>query len=106
MTTVKPGLYKHFKGDLYVVVAVVLNVEGETDREMVLYEKLGPASAVKQMFVRSVENFVEMVKRPEYEGQRFSPAREPEYELEPRFSHVGSTEVIGLGSHPGAVLLR
>jgi hypothetical protein len=90
MTTVKPGLYKHFKGDLYVVVAVVLNVEGETDREMVLYEKLGPTSAVRQMFVRSVGNFVETVKRPEYEG--------------PRFNHVGSTDVIELEAQPGADL--
>jgi len=80
--TVKPGLYKHFKGNLYVVKAIVLNVEGETAVDTVLYEKLGPAYDSSQLFVRSVENFVEIVKRPEYEG--------------PRFVHVGSTEVIAL----------
>jgi len=73
--TVSRGLYRHFKGKLYFVHEVVLDVEGEGPPiERVLYEALygGPRSR----FVRSVANFAEIVSKPEYayEGPRFYPA--------------------------------
>lgn len=68
------GLYRHFKGNLYFVHGEVLNVEGGEGEEVpcVLYEAVRRIEdAPGRMFVRSIRNFTEIVKRPEYEGPRF-----------------------------------
>jgi hypothetical protein len=70
---VERGIYRHFKGNIYFVFGEVLGVEGEETKRLVLYEALYGKPG--RMFVRSVENFVEPLDKPEYnyKGPRFAP---------------------------------
>lgn len=68
MTTIKPGLYRHFKGDIYEVIGVAKH--SETKEEMVVYSHDG------QTWVRPAkmwENIVEFgglkIKRFTYIGE-------------------------------------
>lgn len=61
MTLVRPGLYRHQKGGLYVVVGAVTNATNiSEDVTMVQYWslKLGP----QKMFVRELGEFFEPVR--------------------------------------------
>ncbi len=62
----KPGLYRHFKGNFYVVVAVVKH--SETEEELVLYR---PRDG-EQLWVRPLAMWNEMVQRADYSGPRFT----------------------------------
>jgi len=71
-TEVKRGVYRHFKGKLYFVHEVVLNVENDEPAPTVLYEALYGKPG--RLFVRSLANFTEIVEKPEFNylrGPRF-----------------------------------
>jgi hypothetical protein len=56
MTTIRPGRYRHYKGNYYEVIDVARH--SETEEEMVVYRKLyGDGS----LWVRPLEMFVENV---------------------------------------------
>lgn len=67
----KPGIYRHFKGDEYRVISPAR--DSETVEEVVVYQSLkGP----EKVWVRPLAMFVETVSRDGYEGPRFSWLRE------------------------------
>jgi hypothetical protein len=72
MELLKPGIYKHFKGKSYEVIALARH--SETQEEMVVYkalydhEKYGKDS----IWVRPLKMFLEHVERDGYSGPRFS----------------------------------
>jgi len=70
---IKPGIYRHFKGNLYEVIGEATH--SETDEVMVVYRKLYPPYT---MNVRPVEMFTETVDKPEYNhlGPRFTLEQE------------------------------
>lgn len=60
--TVQPGTYKHYKGDLYLVIGTARHTEtGET---LVAYKALYPLSDLPQdtIFVRPIKMFFEEVE--------------------------------------------
>jgi hypothetical protein len=59
---VKPGLWRHFKGALYVVEGTALNVSQGPDEglTMVLYWSLSDGPSKK--FVRDLEEFIEPIR--------------------------------------------
>lgn len=62
MSSVLPGLYRHFKGRLYVVEGRALDVTGSrSPTEMVLYHNRTSG----ERFVRTYEDFVAVVKWPD-----------------------------------------
>ena len=65
---VKKGVYKHFKGNYYVVLGEVIH--SETREEHVLY---GPLYGEWKLFVRPKKMFCDEVDRSElnYKGPRF-----------------------------------
>lgn len=63
--TMKSGLYRHFKGNLYRAKSVVLH--SETQEELVLYKSL----VYKTWWVRPVGMFEEEINKPDYVGKRF-----------------------------------
>jgi hypothetical protein len=67
-TSLKPGLYRHFKGGEYEVIGVARDSEDHT-RELVVYKSLKTGS----LWVRPIEMFLEEVDKPEfgYQGPRF-----------------------------------
>lgn len=67
--TVTRGLYTHFKGGRYRVHGIGLQVDGEQEVEVVIYEDV--AGKPGRFFVRSVANFTEHVVRDGYDGPRF-----------------------------------
>ena len=55
------GIYKHFKGDYYIVEDIAL--DSETDRQMVVYRALYENS---QLYVRDLEMFISEVDKVKY----------------------------------------
>jgi hypothetical protein len=71
-TNIEPGIYKHFKGEEFEVLAMVSH--SETLEPMVLYKHL---EGVPGLWVRPATMWSEEVDRPElgYKGPRFTFAR-------------------------------
>ena len=67
----KPGIYKHYKGKLYRLIAV--GRHSETLEEMVLYQELYGDQAY---WVRSARMWDEMVESGGYTVKRFEWVRE------------------------------
>ena len=67
----KPGLYRHFKGNLYRLLFVAKH--SETLEPMVVYQALYGEGGV---WVRPASMWSEQVERDEYRGPRFSPVEE------------------------------
>ena len=66
MQEIQPGLWKHFKGNLYRVMYVALH--SETGEEMVVYQAL---YGQRGMWVRPASLWLEHVERDGYSGPRF-----------------------------------
>ena len=62
----KPGRYRHFKGNDYEVIGVARH--SETMEAMVVYRPLG---GIGGLWVRPLSMFVEHVERDDYSGPRF-----------------------------------
>ena len=69
---VKPGIYKHFKGNEYAVLGVAKH--SETVADMVVYRAL---YGTGELWVRPITMFDEHVEKPElgYSGPRFAFVR-------------------------------
>lgn len=63
---IKPGKYRHFKGNLYEVIGVARH--SETQEEMVVYRALYGEYG---LWVRPAAMWTETVDREGYHGQRF-----------------------------------
>lgn len=63
---IKPGKYRHFKGNLYEVIGVARH--SETQEEMVVYRALYGEHG---LWVRPVAMWTEAVDRDGYHGPRF-----------------------------------
>ncbi len=61
MDIIKNRVYKHFKGDYYLVLDIVIN--SETNEEMVLYQALYDDG---KKYVRPKEMFLSMVDHVKY----------------------------------------
>ena len=70
--TLKPGIYKHFKGGEYAVLGVAKH--SETVEEMALYRAL---YGTGELWVRPITMFEDHVDKPEhgYSGPRFTFVR-------------------------------
>ena len=55
------GIYKHFKGDLYLVVDIA--IDSETERQMVVYRALYGDNL---LYVRDLEMFLSEVDKVKY----------------------------------------
>ena len=64
--SIKPGIYKHYKGNLYRVHKVVKNSEDWNGSGMVLYEAIHDTPPEEKFIVRPAHMFTEMV---EWEGK-------------------------------------
>jgi hypothetical protein len=73
MNEIRPGRYRHFKGNEYEVIGIVRH--SESQQEMVLYRAL---YGERNLWVRPLEMFGELIER---DGERM-----------PRFEYIG-TEV-------------
>ncbi len=62
----KPGIYRHFKGDLYEALFIGRHSEAR-DQEFVVYRSLDKA----YIWIRPLKMFLEEVKRDDYKGPRF-----------------------------------
>jgi hypothetical protein len=60
----KLGKYKHFKGNIYEVIAI--GKHSETSEELVIYK-----SSEDDVWVRPKVMFLEIVERENYKGPRF-----------------------------------
>ncbi len=58
----KPGIYKHFKGDLVKVIGVAKH--SETLEDVVMYDHLG-TNSLSNLWVRPLSMFLEEVTNPE-----------------------------------------
>lgn len=67
MQEIQPGLWRHFKGNLYRVIGVALH--SETGEEMVVYQAL---YGQKGLWVRPASMWLETVERERYTGPRFT----------------------------------
>ena len=63
----KPGKYRHFKGNLYDLVGIVHH--SETMEEMVVYRALYGEGG---LWVRPASMWLEQVDREDYHGPRFT----------------------------------
>ncbi|MCF7910647.1 DUF1653 domain-containing protein [Candidatus Pacearchaeota archaeon] len=65
---IKLGKYKHFKGNIYEVIAIAENTE--TKEKLVVYYSL---ENPEKIWARPLSMFIEEVDKPEYnyKGQRF-----------------------------------
>ena len=68
MSTIKPGLYRHFKGSEYEVIGTARH--SETLEEMVVYRALYGEGG---LWVRPAAMWSETVERDGYCGPRFIP---------------------------------
>ena len=68
----KPGLYRHFKGNLYRLLYVAKH--SETLEDMVVYQALYGEMGI---WVRPASMWNEHVERDDYSGPRFCPIEEP-----------------------------
>ncbi len=66
MEAIKPGLWRHFKGNLYRVQGMALH--SETGEEMVVYQAL---YGQRGLWVRPAVMWNEQVERDGYKGPRF-----------------------------------
>ncbi len=66
---IQPGIYRHFKGNEYLVIGVAKH--SETLEEMVVYEALYENPAGK-LWVRPLAMFKEEIERDDYKGPRFA----------------------------------
>ena len=66
MTTIRPGRYRHYKGNYYEVIEVARH--SETEEEMVVYRKL---YGDRSLWVRPFGMFLENVVVEGYEVPRF-----------------------------------
>lgn len=71
MSTVRPGRYRHFKGNEYEVIGVARHFE--TLEEMVVYRALYGDGG---LWVRPAAMWTEPVERDGYCGPRFRPVEE------------------------------
>ena len=71
MMELKPGLYRHFKGNLYRLLYVAKH--SETLEEMVVYQALYGEMGI---WVRPAAMWNEHIERDGYCGPRFSPVEE------------------------------
>lgn len=71
MMELKPGLYRHFKGNLYRLLYVAKH--SETLEPMVVYQAL---YGEKGIWVRPAAMWNEHVDRDDYHGPRFIPIEE------------------------------
>ena len=69
MSTVRPGRYRHFKGNEYEVIGVARH--SETLEERVVYRALYGDGG---LWVRPAAMWTEQVERDGYCGPRFRPA--------------------------------
>lgn len=60
--TVRPGLYRHFKGGIYIVYDVATHTE--TDEQLVVYSTC--KTDEHRLFVRPIEMFLSPVDREKY----------------------------------------
>jgi len=77
------GLYRHFKGDFYLVEDIA--IDSETKKEMVLYRGI---YGDNKRYVRSLTMFLEPVDREKYPVEEF-----PQYEQKWRFHQVVAESV-------------
>lgn len=68
MTTIKPGRYRHFKGNEYEVIGTARH--SETLEELVVYRALYDNGG---LWVRPAAMWSEIVDRDGYRGLRFLP---------------------------------
>ena len=66
MAELKPGIYRHFKGNEYRLIATATH--SETLETMVVYQALYGDCGI---WVRPVGMWTEIVHRPDYDGPRF-----------------------------------
>jgi hypothetical protein len=59
--TVEPGIYRHFKGNLYLVIGVATSTE--SGGEYVVYQ---PLYGDRRLYLRSVPEFTELVSEETY----------------------------------------
>ena len=71
MMELKPGLYRHFKGNLYRLLYVAKH--SETLEPMVVYQALYGEMGI---WVRPAHMWTEWVDRDDYHGPRFYPVEE------------------------------
>ena len=71
MSELRPGLYRHFKGNLYKLLYVAKH--SETLEEMVVYQALYGEQGI---WVRPASMWNEHVERDGYSGPRFYPVEE------------------------------
>ena len=71
MRELRPGLYRHFKGNLYKLLYVAKH--SETLEEMVVYQALYGEQGI---WVRPASMWNEHVERDGYSGPRFYPIQE------------------------------
>ena len=65
---IKPGIYRHFKGNRYEVIGIANH--SETMEPMVVYRALYGEGG---LWVRPAAMWNEIVDRPNYRGPRFVP---------------------------------
>ena len=71
MSTVKPGRYRHFKGNEYEVIGTARH--SETLEEMVVYRALYGDGG---LWVRPAAMWTEQVERDGYRSPRFRPVED------------------------------
>lgn len=64
---IAPGLYRHFKGAMYVVVGTARH--SETEEALVVYHREGSFD----LWVRPIAMWAEHVDRDGFRGPRFTP---------------------------------
>ena len=64
--TLKPGIYRHFKGNRYEVIGVAR--DSETEEEIVVYR---PLYGERGLWVRPLASFSERIERDGHVIQRF-----------------------------------
>jgi len=67
MSQLKPGVYRHFKGNLYRLITVARH--SETLEEMVVYQALYGEGG---FWVRPAAMWDEIVEKEDYTGPRFT----------------------------------